>query len=233
MNAAVSLPNHVHTQRAAAIQIDFSGKTKPEKKELITKIIEQRVLGGVINDRKGVINTLCEFGIITRQGKDTVSVKLDGDKQAIRLSGSFIKMSSMSLLTQTIEQEQKLISEHQAQMKLMKIELKNCLDNFNLQLEQELNTTQKGIISRLKLLDHQTQQGYQQLLNSLHVQTESAQMLTQKSAEMLSKVQELSQQAQSLNIQEQVKNQKQQMILVLSASCTVLLLIIILILLVK
>lgn len=91
LNAAVSLPNHVHTQRAAAIQIDFSGKTKPEKKELITKIIEQRVLGGVINDRKGVINTLCEFGIITRQGKDTVSVKLDGDKQAIRLSGEFYK----------------------------------------------------------------------------------------------------------------------------------------------
>lgn len=91
LNAAAALPNHVHAQRAAASQVSFQGKTTDEKRALLHEIVRQRVDGGFIADRKDVISTLAEFGIITRQGKDTVSVKLHGDKQAIKMPGEFYK----------------------------------------------------------------------------------------------------------------------------------------------
>lgn len=91
LKADVQLPHHTHSQRAAAVEINFSGKTKPEKKELLNKIIAQRINAGVIQDRTDVVQTLLEYGIITRNIKDTVSVKLHGDNTAIKMSGEFYK----------------------------------------------------------------------------------------------------------------------------------------------
>lgn len=91
LKADVQLPHHTHSQRAAAVEINFSGKTKPEKKELLNKIIGQRINAGVIQDRIDVVQTLAEYGIITRNAKDTISVKLHGDKTAVKLAGEFYK----------------------------------------------------------------------------------------------------------------------------------------------
>ena len=91
LKADVQLPHHTHSQRAAAIEINFSGKTKPEKKELLNKIIGQRINAGVIHDRSDVVQTLAEYGIITRNAKDTISIKFHGDKTAIKMAGEFYK----------------------------------------------------------------------------------------------------------------------------------------------
>ena len=91
LKADVQLPHHTHSQRLAAIEINFSGKTKPEKKELLNKIVAQRINAGVIQDRTDVVQTLAEYGIITRNAKDTISVKLHGDKTAIKMEGEFYK----------------------------------------------------------------------------------------------------------------------------------------------
>ena len=91
LKADAQLPHHTHSQRAAAIEINFAGKTKPEKKELLNKIIGQRINAGVIQDRTDVVQTLAEYGIITRNAKDTISVKLHGDKTAIKMAGEFYK----------------------------------------------------------------------------------------------------------------------------------------------
>ncbi len=91
LKADVQLPHHTHSQRLAAIEINFSGKTKPEKKELLNKIVAQRINAGVIQDRNDVVQTLAEYGIITRNAKDTISVKLHGDKTAVKLAGEFYK----------------------------------------------------------------------------------------------------------------------------------------------
>ncbi|WP_180080546.1 relaxase/mobilization nuclease domain-containing protein, partial [Acinetobacter sp. YH12058] len=63
LKADVQLPHHTHSQRLAAIEINFSGKTKPEKKELLNKIVAQRINAGVIQDRTDVVQTLAEYGI--------------------------------------------------------------------------------------------------------------------------------------------------------------------------
>lgn len=91
LKADVQLPHHTHSQRLAAIEINFAGKTKPEKKELLNKIVAQRINAGVIQDRNDVVQTLAEYGIITRNAKDTISVKLHGDKTAVKLGGEFYK----------------------------------------------------------------------------------------------------------------------------------------------
>ena len=91
LKADVQLPHHTHSQRLAAVEINFSGKTKPEKKELLNKIVAQRINAGVIQDRNDVVQTLAEYGIITRNAKDTISVKLHGDKTAVKLGGEFYK----------------------------------------------------------------------------------------------------------------------------------------------
>ncbi len=91
LKADVQLPHHTHSQKLAAIEINFAGKTKPEKKELLNKIVAQRINAGVIQDRNDVVQTLAEYGIITRNAKDTISVKLHGDKTAVKLGGEFYK----------------------------------------------------------------------------------------------------------------------------------------------
>lgn len=91
LKADVQLPHHTHSQRLAAIEINFSGKTKPEKKELLNKIVAQRINAGVIQDRSDVVKTLSEYGIITRNAKDTISIKFHGDKTAIKMAGEFYK----------------------------------------------------------------------------------------------------------------------------------------------
>jgi hypothetical protein len=89
LKAAASLHDHVHSQRAAAKQIGFDGKTREERKVLINQIIRQRIAAGVIKDKNDVVRTLSEFGVITRNNPKTVSVKLNGQKQADRLEGVF------------------------------------------------------------------------------------------------------------------------------------------------
>ncbi|UNW08197.1 hypothetical protein MOV98_17105 (plasmid) [Acinetobacter variabilis] len=213
-------------------------QVKPSlKKELLNKIVAQRINAGVIQDRNDVVQTLAEYGIITRNAKDTISVKLHGDKTAIKMEGSFIKMDSMSLLTQKIELEQKQIKAHQEQMKSMQNELMNSITNFNEQLNQELDSLQTNTRQRLQIIDSEILQHSQVLISKTQDQTESVQKLTHSSAELLNQVQILVKQAESLNIQsleqQQTQQQQQKISLILSVSCTALLLILIIISLVK
>ena len=45
----------------------------------------------MIHDRSDVVQTLAEYGIITRNAKDTISIKFHGDKTAIKMAGEFYK----------------------------------------------------------------------------------------------------------------------------------------------
>ena len=75
-------------------------KKGEDLRQQITWIIEQGVNKGLIFDRADVIETLANFGEITRAGKDYVSVKITGQDKATRLKGAFyvddFKLSTMS-----------------------------------------------------------------------------------------------------------------------------------------
>jgi hypothetical protein len=56
-------------------------------KEQITDWLIQRINAGLVTDRKSVIDSLREIGEINRQGKDYVSVKIEGFDKPLRLKG--------------------------------------------------------------------------------------------------------------------------------------------------
>ena len=62
-------------------------EARVDAKTEITGWLMQRIEAGEITDRAGVVEALGEFGEITRQGKDFVSVKPEGFAKAVRLKG--------------------------------------------------------------------------------------------------------------------------------------------------
>jgi hypothetical protein len=56
-------------------------------REQITQWLISRVSDGLVTDREGIVASLKELGEVTRQGKDSVSVKPFGFTKAVRLKG--------------------------------------------------------------------------------------------------------------------------------------------------
>lgn len=78
-----------------------AGLTPDTQKTQIHNWIVERVASGQITDRAGVIESLSELGEITRQGKDYVSLKVDGTDRAIRFKGA---LYDNNFTTQRLEQ---------------------------------------------------------------------------------------------------------------------------------
>lgn len=85
------LPNHIHAQRAAAKKLNFLGMKKDDQRELLYQSVKVLVDAGLVCDRKDVVHFLGDYGAITKQRKDYISIKLDGEKTTIRLTGDFFK----------------------------------------------------------------------------------------------------------------------------------------------
>ncbi|RYG82552.1 MAG: hypothetical protein EON59_14140, partial [Alphaproteobacteria bacterium] len=61
---------------------------EPDTKKLLAEMLTARVRAGVVNNRADVVAALSEFGEITRDPADFVSVKLPGHAKAVRLRGT-------------------------------------------------------------------------------------------------------------------------------------------------
>ena len=83
------IPDHIHFQDKFAVRAGFKGKTANDIREDIGNYIEQRVEHGFVRNRADVLEALKELGQITRTGLDTISIKVDGRKKAIKLGGTF------------------------------------------------------------------------------------------------------------------------------------------------
>jgi len=58
-----------------------------DPKQVITDWLADQVVAGHIQDREGVVNALRGIGEITRQGRDYLSVRLEGETKPLRLKG--------------------------------------------------------------------------------------------------------------------------------------------------
>ncbi len=92
LKADVHMPNFTYSQRREAVELNFHGKTQPEKKEILHQIILQRMHAGLIANREDIETTLSDYGVITRNlDPKSISVKLHGDAKALKLTGEFYK----------------------------------------------------------------------------------------------------------------------------------------------
>ncbi|MGI4778333.1 MAG: hypothetical protein ACRYGA_09485 [Janthinobacterium lividum] len=64
---------------------------EPDTKKLLAEMLTARVRAGVVNNRADVVAALSEFGEITRDPPDFVSVKLPGHAKAVRLRGTLFR----------------------------------------------------------------------------------------------------------------------------------------------
>jgi hypothetical protein len=64
---------------------------KDDQRELLYQSVKVLVDAGLVCDRKDVVHFLGDYGAITKQRKDYISIKLDGEKTTIRLTGDFFK----------------------------------------------------------------------------------------------------------------------------------------------
>lgn len=77
---------HEHLIDAAALR---TGSLPPSTvKEQIHEFILGRIESGLVTDRAGVIASLAEIGEINRQGKDYLSIRVDGLDKPIRFKGA-------------------------------------------------------------------------------------------------------------------------------------------------
>ena len=79
-------PNAVSPGDAARIRAGLA--VEPDTKKLLSEMLTERVRAGVVNNRADVVAALSEFGEITRDQLDFVSVKLSGHAKAVRLRGT-------------------------------------------------------------------------------------------------------------------------------------------------
>ena len=92
LQADVHLPHFTYSQRREAVELSFNGKNRDEKKEILHKIILQRMQAGLITTREDVATALSDYGVITSNSNaNYVSVKLHGDAKAIKFKGEFYK----------------------------------------------------------------------------------------------------------------------------------------------
>lgn len=83
------LPDYIHFQDKSAVRAGLKGKPASSVREVVGSYIEQRVEHGFIRDRKDVLGAVSELGTITRFSDQSISLKLDGAKKAVKLKGAF------------------------------------------------------------------------------------------------------------------------------------------------
>jgi hypothetical protein len=81
-------PDHVHFQEKSAVRAGLKDKPVKDIREIVGSYIEQRVEYGFIRNQQDVLDALSEFGKVKPSDK-YISLKLDGAKKAVRLSGAF------------------------------------------------------------------------------------------------------------------------------------------------
>jgi hypothetical protein len=98
-------PRHTALINAAAVKAGL--EVEPDTKDFLTQYLTQRVLGGFIENRADVLDSLAELGEITRQGKDYISIKPEGFDKAIKLKGALFheQFSSQSWIETSREIE--------------------------------------------------------------------------------------------------------------------------------
>jgi archaellum component FlaC len=98
-------PRHTALINAAAAKAGLA--VEPDTKDFLTQYLTQRVLGGFIENRADVLESLAELGEITRAGKDYISIKPEGFDKAIRLKGALFheQFSSQSWIEVSREVE--------------------------------------------------------------------------------------------------------------------------------
>lgn len=82
-------PEKARTVRLTSGEIKEQAAGKENAKDAITAYLIERVSSGEIAaSREGIKSALQELGEITREGKDYISIKIDGADKAIRLKGA-------------------------------------------------------------------------------------------------------------------------------------------------
>ncbi len=81
-------PEHARILRLTSGELKAKAAGKENIKDDITAWLVQRISDGEIADRGGVKSALAELGEITREGKDFISVRLEGQEKPIRLKGA-------------------------------------------------------------------------------------------------------------------------------------------------
>jgi len=77
-------------------------------KKMIHKVINELVERGIIQNNSDVRTKLAEFGEITREGKDYISLKPNGFKKAIRLKGAYYEREfSVERVSEKVRAEQR------------------------------------------------------------------------------------------------------------------------------
>lgn len=82
-----------HSIKTDAARLRAGLSKSGDPKAAVTAWLSERIEAGLIADRAGVVTSLQEIGVVTRQGKDYVSVKPEGFDKAIRLRGAIYEQS--------------------------------------------------------------------------------------------------------------------------------------------
>lgn len=87
-----SRPDDLQRQKERTLDAAEFWSDHPNKnKEAVHSWIMERVEAGAVENRGELVETLQEIGEVTRQGKDYVSLKLEGQDKAIRLRGGIYR----------------------------------------------------------------------------------------------------------------------------------------------
>ena len=84
----LQLPDHIQLQDKAVLRTQLIDQPAPVIHQLLNEYINTRILCGLVRDRADIVNALSEIGTITRTGKDSISILLEGRQKAIRLKGA-------------------------------------------------------------------------------------------------------------------------------------------------
>lgn len=84
----LQLPDHIQLQDKAVLRTQLIDQPAPAIHQLLNEYINTRILYGLVHDRAGIVSALSEIGTITRMGKDSISILLEGRQKAIRLKGA-------------------------------------------------------------------------------------------------------------------------------------------------
>lgn len=84
----LQLPDHIQLQDKAVLRTQLIDQPAPAIHQLLNEYINTRILYGLVRDRADIVNALSEIGTITRMGKDSISILLEGRQKAIRLKGA-------------------------------------------------------------------------------------------------------------------------------------------------
>ena len=172
------VPDYVHYQDKSAIKAGLKDKTRTEINEFIGSMIEQRIMGGYINDRADVLNAILDYGRITRISDKYIAFQPNESEKITRLKGAFYdpefsiesyrKVRSRSEIDATASSEYRTISaehrEHAERCRTELIQLAEKRSTYN------RNRYTAGITSTAEL---ELSQVIEQQLNQLDRETDS------------------------------------------------------------